>query len=42
MKKNCGNKSQYATNDAGVMKATRKPEAPKGKVVKGKDLRTGK
>lgn len=42
MKKNCGNKSQYATNAAGVIKASNKPENPKGKVTKGKDLRAGK
>lgn len=44
MKKNgCKTKSDFATNEAGLIKAKKpKVDAPKATVRKGKDLRAGK
>lgn len=34
--------SRFATNEAGIIKAPKKPSQPKSTVIKGNDLRNGK
>lgn len=36
------NGNRFATNEAGIIRAPKKPNQPKSTVVKGNDLRTGK